>query len=105
VREVVGRVGGELLAGLESIALDLKDPGGRRQSYWRRLCAGGSAAGLSASVRHRGGWVSAGRSCGGGARILICSAEGWGPVGPPRRGRARPTYQAAAGTLARRPCD
>jgi alpha-methylacyl-CoA racemase len=100
VREGVGALGGILLAGVESIALDLKDPGGRE--VLERLLARadvllesfrpGTLARLGfppEELRQRF------------PGLVICSLTGWGQSGPYKaRAGHDVTYQAAAGTLA-----
>lgn len=100
VREGVGALGGILLAGVESVALDLKDPGGRE--VLERLLARadvllesfrpGTLARLGfppEELRRRF------------PSLVICSLTGWGQTGPYKaRAGHDLTYQAAAGTLA-----
>jgi len=100
VREGVGALGGILLAGVESVALDLKDPGGRE--VLERLLARtdvllesfrpGTLARLGfppEELRRRF------------PSLVICSLTGWGQAGPYKaRAGHDITYQAAAGTLA-----
>src|SRR5258707_393383 len=100
VREGVGALGGILLAGLESIALDLKDPGGRevlerlltRADVLLESFRPGTLARLGfppEELRRRF------------PGLVICSLTGWGQSGPYKaRAGHDLTYQAAAGTLA-----
>ncbi|MFY9822744.1 MAG: CaiB/BaiF CoA-transferase family protein [Thermoanaerobaculia bacterium] len=100
VREGVGALGGILLAGVESVALDLKDPGGRE--VLERLLARADV--LLESFRP-GTLARLGfppeelrRRFPG---LVICSLTGWGQSGPYKaRAGHDLTYQAAAGTLA-----
>jgi crotonobetainyl-CoA:carnitine CoA-transferase CaiB-like acyl-CoA transferase len=100
VREGVGALGAILLAGVESVALDLKTPAGREAL--ERLVARadiliesfrpGTLARLGfppeeLRARH--------------PRLVIGSLSGWGPTGPyAARAGHDLTYQAIAGTLA-----
>jgi crotonobetainyl-CoA:carnitine CoA-transferase CaiB-like acyl-CoA transferase len=100
VREGVGALGGILLAGIESVALDLKDPGARE--VLERLLARADV--LLESFRP-GTLARLGfppeelrRRFPG---LVICSLTGWGQTGPYKaRAGHDLTYQAAAGTLA-----
>jgi crotonobetainyl-CoA:carnitine CoA-transferase CaiB-like acyl-CoA transferase len=100
VREGVSTLGGILLAGVESVALDLKDPGGHE--VLERLLARADV--LLESFRPgtlgRLGFPpeELRRRFPG---LVICSLTGWGQSGPYQaRAGHDLTYQAAAGTLA-----
>jgi crotonobetainyl-CoA:carnitine CoA-transferase CaiB-like acyl-CoA transferase len=100
VREGVGALGAILLAGVESVALDLKDPGGKE--VLERLLARADV--LLESFRP-GTLARLGfppeelrRRFPG---LVICSLSGWGQTGPyAARAGHDLGYQAAAGTLA-----
>jgi crotonobetainyl-CoA:carnitine CoA-transferase CaiB-like acyl-CoA transferase len=100
VREAVGSLGALLLSGVESVALDLKQPAA--QEVLHRLLARadillesfrpGTLARLGFApeeLRERY------------PRLVICSLSGWGAEGPyAKRAGHDLTYQALAGTLA-----
>ncbi len=100
VREGVGALAAILLAGVESIALDLKQPAGRevlarlleRADVLLESFRPGTLGRLGfppEELRKRY------------PRLVICSLSGWGQEGPyARRAGHDLTYQAVAGTLA-----
>ncbi|HYO11916.1 MAG TPA: CaiB/BaiF CoA-transferase family protein [Thermoanaerobaculia bacterium] len=100
IREGTGALAAILLSGLESIALDLKQPGGRE--VLDRLLARADV--LLESFRP-GTLARLGFSPGElrtrFPRLVVCSVSGWGQTGPynARAGHDL-TYQAVAGTLA-----
>jgi alpha-methylacyl-CoA racemase len=100
VREGVGVLGAILLAGVESVALDLKQPGGQEalgklieradvliESFRPGTLARFGFPPEELRARH--------------PRLVICSISGWGQEGPyAARAGHDLTYQAIAGTLA-----
>ena len=100
VREGVGVLGAILLAGVESVALDLKQPGGQAalgklieradvliESFRPGTLARFGFPPEELRTRH--------------PRLVICSISGWGQEGPyAARAGHDLTYQAVAGTLA-----
>ncbi len=100
VREGVGALAAILLAGVESIALDLKQPAGRevlarlleRADVLLESFRPGTLARLGFPPEELRGRFP---------RLVVCSLSGWGQDGPyaPRAGHDL-TYQAVAGALA-----
>jgi alpha-methylacyl-CoA racemase len=100
LREGVGSLAAILLSGLESIALDLKQPGGRevlgrllpRADVLLESFRPGTLARLGfppGELRERH------------PRLVVCSLSGWGQTGPyDARAGHDLAYQAVAGTLA-----
>lgn len=100
VREGVGSLAAILLSGLESIALDLKQPGGRevldrllsRADVLLESFRPGTLARLGFSPDELRTQYP---------RLVVCSVSGWGQTGPyASRAGHDLTYQALAGTLA-----
>jgi alpha-methylacyl-CoA racemase len=100
LREGIGSLAAILLSGLESIALDLKQPGGRE--VFDRLL---SRADVLLESFRPGTLARLGFPPEGlrerHPRLVVCSISGWGQTGPyASRAGHDLTYQAVAGTLA-----
>ena len=99
-REGVGALGAILLAGVESVALDLKQPGGREALARLLARADVLIESFRPGTLARFGFPPAELRA-RHPRLVICSISGWGPEGPyAARAGHDLTYQAIAGTLA-----
>ena len=100
VREGIGVLGALLLAGVESVALDLKQPGGQEVLGKLIERADVLIEGFRPGTLARFGFPHEELRA-RHPRLILCSISGWGQEGPyAARAGHDLTYQAIAGTLA-----